>query len=364
MPERIENRRFPEIEVVDMRELEEQGAKRMLSSRLLEALEENLKRNKQTMLFLNRRGFFRLFVCKFCGAILTCPNCHVSLIYHLDYNKLMCHYCGYCTGPSQSCPDCKRTGLKSWGFGTERVEQELCELFPNARIARMDTDSTRKKGRAQAILKDFIDHNIDVLIGTQMITKGYHVPDVTLVGVIGADLSLGFPDFRAAERTFQLLSQVAGRAGRGRERGKVIIQTYNPDHYAIRAAISQDYEALYRTEMELREQLGFPPFSYLISLRLQGNSRDKTEECAAGLAERLKKTVEKWPKKGREIQILGPAEAPIAKLRGKYRWQILIKAKRPLLAQRLLEVARKKSEQGFRTKGVQIILDVDPYQMM
>jgi len=364
MPERVENRQFPEIELVDMKEVEGQGVNRMLSPRLLEALDENLRQKKQTILFLNRRGFFRLFVCRFCGNILTCPNCNVSLIYHLDHNKLMCHYCGYHSAPAESCPACNRNGLKSWGFGTERLEHELADLFPGARVARMDADSARRKGVAQSTLKDFICHKIDILLGTQMITKGYDVPDVTLVGVIGADLSLGFPDFRAAERTFQLLSQVAGRAGRGGDRGRVIIQTYNPDHYAIQAAISQDYDALYQKEIELRKQLGFPPFTYLICLRLQGNSRDQTEGSAKSLAERLKKTLQMWPKKGKEIQILGPAEAPIAKLRGKYRWHILIKAKQPFLAQRLLQVARTNSEQGLKTKGVQIILDVDPYQMM
>lgn len=364
MPQRVENRQFPEVEIVDMKELGETGTNRILSPRLLEALEENLQRNKQSMIFLNRRGFFRLFVCRFCGSVLTCPNCNVSLIYHLHLNRLVCHYCGFQEGPQERCPKCNRAGLKSWGFGTERLEHELKDRFPRARIARMDTDAARRKGKAQAILKDFINHDINILVGTQMITKGYDVPEVTLVGVVDADFSLGFPDFRAAERTFQILSQVAGRAGRGSERGKVIIQTYNPSHYAIQAAVSQDYKALYEKEIQLREQLGFPPFAYLVSLKLQGNSRENTERAAKQLGERLRKTLKKWPKKGKQIAVLGPVEAPIAKLRGKHRWQILIKAPRPYLAQELLRVAKKSSEYDFKSKGVQLILDVDPYQMM
>ena len=364
MPQRVENRPFPEVEIVDMKELGQAGTSCTLSPQLLEALEENLARNKQSMIFLNKRGFFRLFVCRFCGAVLTCPNCNVSLIYHLNLNKLVCHYCGFRERPKERCPTCNRAGLKSWGFGTERLEHELKDRFPRARIARMDTDAVRRKGRALAILRDFINHDINILVGTQMITKGYDVPEVTLVGVVDADFSLGFPDFRAAERTFQILSQVAGRAGRGSERGKVIIQTYNPSHYAIQAAVSQDYEALYTKEIQLREQLRFPPFTYLVCAKLQGNSRKNTEEAAKQLSERLRKTLERWPKKGKEIAVLGPVEAPIAKLRGKYRWQILIKSTRPYLAQELLREAKKSFEQDLRSKGVQLTLDVDPYQMM
>jgi len=364
MPHRVENRQLPEIQIVDMKQVAGPGHNCTLSPQLIEAVEANLRREKQSIIFLNRRGFFRLFVCRLCGSVMTCPNCNVSLVYHLKRNRLICHYCGFNEGPRQRCPKCNRDGLKSWGFGTERLEHELKDRFPSARIARMDTDAARTKGRMQIILKNFLNHKIDILLGTQMITKGYDVPDVTLVGVVDADFSLGFPDFRAAERTFQILTQVAGRAGRGSERGKVIIQTYNPEHYAIRSAVSQDYEALYRREIQLRKQLRFPPFSYLISLRLQGNSPDNTEQSAKQLAERLRKTIQKWQTKGRELTVLGPAEAPIAKLRGKYRWQILIKANRPYLAQDLLRIARKSSGYGLKSKGVQLIVDVDPYQMM
>ncbi len=364
MPKRVKNRQFPEMEIIDMKELDQGGRRHIVSPRLMEALEENLRRGKQSMIFLNRRGFFRLFVCRLCGAVLTCPNCNVSLIYHLQDATLMCHYCGFKKEPQQRCPICNMPGLKSWGFGTERLEQELKDRFPGARIARMDTDAARKKGIARAIIRDFINNDISILLGTQMITKGYDVPEVTLVGVVDADFSLGFPDFRAAERTFQILSQVAGRAGRGSEKGRVIIQTYNPGHYAIQAAISQDYEALYEKEIGLREQLGFPPFTYLIALKLQGNSKENTEEAAWQLSERLRRTLQGWLKKGKQIMVLGPAQAPIAKLRGKYRWQILIKAKKAFLAQELLRVAKKTSERDLRTRGVQLILDVDPYQMM
>jgi primosomal protein N' (replication factor Y) len=254
--------------------------------------------------------------------------------------------------------------LKAYGFGTEKLEHELEELFPDARITRMDTDITRRKGQAFKILKKFGDHEIDILVGTQMITKGYDFPMVTLVGVIAADLSLGFPDFRAGERTFQILSQVAGRAGRGSQRGKVIIQTFNPDHYAISTATAHDYQLFFEKEKELREQLGYPPFSRLTCLRLDGNNKEKTAEAAHDLSLKIRAILSKWPKRGKEIQVLGPAEAPISRIKGKYRWQILVKSKNASLLQHLLNEIERLSKKLLRSSGVHLILDVDPYQMI
>jgi len=254
--------------------------------------------------------------------------------------------------------------LRSYGFGTEKLEHELKELFPNARIGRMDKDSTRRKGEALRILKRFSDHETDMLVGTQMITKGYDFQGVTLVGVIAADLSLGFPDFRAGERTFQLLSQVAGRSGRGSRRGKVIIQTFNPEHYAIRTATGHDYLAFFEKEMELRGQLGYPPFCHLACLRLKGNNREKTAEAVRRFSLGARGILTKWPKRGKEIQVLGPAEAPISRLKGKHRWQILIKSKSVSLLQHFLTEIERRYKKGLQTSGVNLVLDVDPYQML
>jgi primosomal protein N' (replication factor Y) len=254
--------------------------------------------------------------------------------------------------------------MKAYGFGTERVEQELREVFPDTRIARMDRDSTRRKGQSFLILKRFSEQEIDIMVGTQMITKGYDFPEVTLVGVIAADLSLGFPDFRAGERTFQILSQVAGRAGRGEQRGKVIVQTFNPEHYAIVTARDHDYASFFQREMELREQLGYPPFSYLACLRLQGNNSEITAKMTQRVAGGARGVLERWPKRGREIQVLGPVEAPLAKLRGKYRWQILIKCKKAELLHYFLKEIDALTRKVLRGSGVSLIVDVDPYQML
>ncbi|MCD6296847.1 MAG: primosomal protein N' [Deltaproteobacteria bacterium] len=365
MPERVEARPMPDVEIVDMKPMEdEQSENPILSPKLIDALGKNLTAGNQTILFLNRRGFHRLFLCRSCGQAVRCPNCDVTLTYHLKEDQLSCHYCGFYSGTRVKCPSCGREGLRSYGFGTEKLEHELRELFPNARIGRMDKDSTRRKGEAIRILKRFSDHETDMLVGTQMITKGYDFPEVTLVGVIAADLSLGFPDFRAGERTFQLLSQVAGRSGRGSRRGRVIIQTFNPEHYAIRTATAHDYPAFFEEEMELRGQLSYPPFSHLACLRLKGNNREKTAEAVHRFSLSVRGILTQWPKRGKEIQVLGPAEAPISKLKGKHRWQILIKSKSVSLLQHFLTEVERRYKKGLQSNGVNLVLDVDPYQML
>jgi primosomal protein N' (replication factor Y) len=228
----------------------------------------------------------------------------------------------------------------------------------------MDRDSTRKKGQTFNILKQFSDHKIDILVGTQMLTKGYDFPDVTLVGVISADLSLGFPDFRAGERTFQILSQVAGRAGRGEQKGKVIVQTFNPEHYAIVAAKEHDYVSFFEKERQLREQLGYPPFSYLACLRFQGNVKKTTDSMAQRIGLEMRHILGRWPKRGKNLQVLGPAEAPLAKLKGKYRCQILVKSKGAELLHYYLREVDKVSQNILRKSGVHMVIDIDPYQML
>ena len=365
MPDRIEKRPQPDIEIIDMKGLPGNDHRNeMLSPRLKEAIEQNLKDGKQAILFLNRRGYSRLYLCRSCGEALRCRNCDLTLTYHRKRNILACHYCGLHLEPQDKCPSCGHEGMKAYGFGTEKMERELTEIFPNARIARMDRDSTRRKGQPFTIIKRFSDNETDILVGTQMITKGYDFPNVTLVGVIAADLSLSFPDFRAGERTFQILSQVAGRAGRGDWKGNVIIQTFNPGHYAITTAKDHDFETFFEREKELREQLGYPPFSYLAFLRFQGNDRNRTAETAKNVGEGIKTLIKKWPKKGKEIQILGPAEAPLAKLKGKYRWQILVKSKGTGLLHYFLNEVEDFSKKMLRNSGVRMIMDVDPYQML
>jgi primosomal protein N' (replication factor Y) len=365
MPDRIESRPLPEMQIVDMKGVPDKNKKNgMISPHLKEALDRNLTEGKQAILFLNRRGFHRVYLCRFCGQSVRCANCDMALIHHLNKNLLACHYCGFHIPPHNTCPSCGRQGMRAYGFGTERVEQELKALYPERCVARMDRDSTRRKGHAFKILKKFSRHEIDILVGTQMITKGYDFPHVTLVGVIAADLSLGFPDFRAGERTFQLLSQVAGRAGRGEQRGTVIVQTFNPEHYAITAAERHDFEAFFQKEKALREQLGYPPFSYLVCLRLQGNNSKVATAMAARMGREISGILKKWPKRGKEIQVLGPAEAPLSKLKGKYRWQILIKCGRAVLLHYLLEEVQRVSKKILRSSGVSMIVDVDPYQML
>ena len=353
------------MQIVDMKGVLERNKKNgIISPTLREALDRNMAEGKQAILFLNRRGFHRVYLCRFCGQSVRCANCDMALIHHLRTNHLACHYCGFHIPRKNTCPSCGRQGMRAYGFGTERLEQELKEFYPERNVARMDRDSTRRKGHAFKILKKFSRHEIDILVGTQMITKGYDFPHVTLVGVIAADLSLGFPDFRAGERTFQILSQVAGRAGRGDRKGTVIVQTFNPQHYAITTAENHDFRSFFEKEKALREQLGYPPFSHLACLRLQGNNSNAAVNMAQRMGREISGILKKWPKRGKEIQVLGPAEAPLSKLKGKYRWQILLKSKGTGLLHYLLKEVEALSRNILRKSGVHMIIDVDPYQML
>jgi primosomal protein N' (replication factor Y) len=254
--------------------------------------------------------------------------------------------------------------MRSLGFGIERLEQEINDLFPTARVARLDTDSTRRKGRAGNILKNFGAGEIDILVGTQMITKGYDFPGVTLVGVVAADQSLSVPDFRAAERTFQLLCQVSGRAGRGTRPGKVLIQTFSPEHYAIKCAMNHDYKTFFEHEMALRTELDYPPMSHMACLLLQGNVRDTTVDAAEELKTIMTSVLDAWLDSGREIKVMGPVEAPIARLKGKYRWQLLVKSRNVGLMRHFLARCENHWNKRFRRTGVRLSIDIDPYNMV
>ena len=367
MPERILKREPPDITVIDMTSFEGGPAARddsIISPPLRMEIGESLAKGKQAILFLNRRGFSALYLCRFCGESIRCPNCEVSLTYHRYGNNLLCHYCGFRIQPPNRCPLCNREKLKPYGFGTERVVDTLKEVFPDARVERMDRDTMRHKGEVQQVLRRFSQYETDILVGTQMVTKGHDFPKVTLVGVISADLSLNCPDFRAAEITFQLLSQVAGRTGRGKLPGRVIIQTFNPSHYAITAARDHDYKRFFSYETRLRRQLNYPPFSSIANLRLLGNSRTKTERIAQQMGEKIGNILKRQSRGKKDIEVLGPVEPPIAKLKGKYRQQILIKSRRSGYLNRLLTEVGKGSAQILSSSGVRLIIDVDPYQMM
>jgi primosomal protein N' (replication factor Y) len=365
MPERIGKKPPPAITMIDMSEFEDtESGQGILSPPLQEAIGENVAKGEQAILFLNRRGFSVLYLCRFCGETVRCPNCELSLTYHKDSNTLLCHYCGFRIQPPQRCPRCGRERLKPYGFGTERLADTVAEIFPEARIERMDRDTMRHKGKVQQVLRRFRNKEVDILVGTQMVTKGHDFPNVSLVGVISADLSLNWPDFRAGETTFQLLSQVAGRTGRGTSPGRVIIQTYNPSHYAICAARDYDYEGFFSQEIGLRRRLTYPPFSSIVNLRFLGNSKSKTEQMAAHMKMRINGLLKGPLKSNKDIEVLGPVEAPIAKLKNKYRQQILIKSRRPARLNQLLKEVDRLSSRILGSSGVKLIIDVDPYQMV
>lgn len=360
MPERVKERPLPEIMIVDMKKhkpLDRDTG--LISAPLYEEIKRTLEHGKQVMLFLNRRGFVRLHICVFCGKSIKCINCDVALVYHYERRRLICHYCGYSIPLPQRCPHCNLKGLKKYGYGTERVESILKDIFPHTRIARMDRDSVSRKGESFRILRGFQRKDIDIIVGTQMITKGYNFPEVTLVGILMADLSLNFPDFRAGERTFQLLAQSAGRSGRGMERGKVIIQSFSPVHYTIKSAEKYNYQEFYKKEIALRKTLGYPPFVEMALLRLEGNKKSNVSRKALEISDTIRELYEKWFKE-QGISVLGPVEAPIFKLKGRYRYQILIKAKEREILKESLSQIKARAMSVLKGSGVSLVIDFSP----
>jgi primosomal protein N' (replication factor Y) len=323
---RVTPQTLPEIRLVDLRSQRGDKSLKVISRPLHNALDEVLRRGEQALLFLNRRGYARAVFCLFCGQVFQCRHCSVALTHHQDQDRLVCHYCGYTEAVPAHCPNCQSSAIKRYGVGTEKVESELKRLFPTARVARLDRDTAPHSGRALSVLKAFAAGDLDFMVGTQMITKGHHFPQVTLVGVIAADLSLFFPEYHAGERTFQLLSQVAGRAGRGEAKGTVLIQTYQPEHYVFQTVQSQDYDGFFQRELESRRQLGYPPFTRLALVRLSGPE----EEPVAREARRLAGVLENLRTRDQDlrarVRILGPAPAGLTRLQGRFRWQILIKS--------------------------------------
>jgi primosomal protein N' (replication factor Y) len=353
MPYRIENRPLPEVKLVDLRE--EFKVRRALFSELLtQAMADRLALKQQTILFLNRRGYAQFVLCRDCGWSAKCPNCAVSLAYHIYERALKCHHCEYTGRPPETCPDCGGLKVKAFGIGTEKVEEEVLNLFPHARIARMDRDTTSKKGAHGRILRDFRQGNADILIGTQMVAKGLDFPNVTLVGVVSADTAINMPDFRAAERTFQLLTQVAGRAGRGTTAGEVIIQTFSPDHYAVQAAIHHDYLAFYNQEILFRKELKYPPFSRFANLISSDVHELKAQARATALAAALERTMPD------SIEIIGPSAAPIARLKNQFRYHVALRAPVDAPISALVAEAMALLSTSER---LGISIDIDPLNM-
>lgn len=353
---RIENRRLPEITIVDMKEENRRsGRMNFFSRRLITAMEARLEKGEQVILFLNRRGYSPVVICGKCGHVQNCPHCSVSLTLHMASRKMLCHLCGAEHKPLRRCPRCGSKSLRLLGAGTQRLESMISKFFPEYRVGRMDSDSMVGKGVHARILGEFTRGEIQILLGTQMIAKGLHVPNVTLVGVISADTALNLPDFRASEQTFQLLTQVSGRAGRGDVPGEVIVQTYAPRHPAIIAARDGDYEAFYRRELAFREELGYPPAKRLVLVTLRG----RNEQAVKWFSGQYSKMLAAQAPRGMET--LGPAPSPIARVRGYYRWQLVCKGGNG----REVNEALKAVSTGLRAgKNIQILVDVDPVSML
>lgn len=322
---RINHRKLPDIKIVDMREELNRGNNTIFSRELYNSIKENLDNKKQTILFLNRRGYSTFVSCRKCGYVIKCNECSISMTYHLNENRLKCHYCGSTVIPPKICPVCKSKYIKYFGVGTEKVEELTKKMFPNAIVKRMDMDTTSRKGSYDSILEKMKNNKIDILIGTQMIAKGLDFKNVTLVGVIAADTTLNLPDFRASERTFQLITQVAGRAGRGEFEGKVIVQTYNPDHYSIQCAQDYDYESFYNKEIMLREEFKYPPFINIISIVMYGEDNRLVEMKSKEVYNVLVNKIKNNKLYNVLDDIIGPYPAPLEKIKNNYRYQILIK---------------------------------------
>lgn len=366
LKERINNHLLPQIKVIDMREELNKGNTSIFSEELFNSLKENLSRGKQSILFLNRRGFSTFVSCRKCGYVVKCNYCDISMTYHRNKNKLRCHYCGLAINPPNICPVCKSKYIKYFGIGTEKVEDFTKKLFPQAKVARMDMDTTSKKGSHEAILEDMKSGKIDILIGTQMISKGLDFQNVTLVGIIAADTTLNLPDFRSPERTFQLITQVAGRAGRGYNDGKVILQTYDPNHYSIIFSKDHDYTSFYNTEIKLREEFLYPPFVELISIIVYGHDNVKVETISKEIYNLIKGGIYWLDEEEMNKYLIGPYPAPLEKINNNFRWQILIKSHKKDIdsLKSLIKGVCINNEYKLNTEGIKISIDVNPNSIL
>ncbi len=343
---------LPSVDIID---LKGQALEGEISNIFIEAIQEALEKDEQVLLLLNRRGYSPFVVCADCGQSFHCPNCDITLTYHQYKQQLRCHYCDHATVVPDQCSKCQGGNIEPQGAGTEKIEQELGELFPTAKIVRMDRDTTTRKGAHQQIIAAMMERKIDILVGTQMIAKGHDFPGVTVVGVLGADAVLNFPDFRSGERSFSLFTQVAGRAGREFGGGRVYIQSYNPTHYALTSAAQQDYHGFYQQELPFRQELGYPPCGHLVNLVLAGNNGNQVGKVANEFCNYLLSIAG-------DVEILGPSPCPLALLRGKTRFQILLKSTERIALRNLLQ--QFSTEIKKIPKQVSLSIDVDPVDML
>jgi len=356
LPERVEGRPLPPVRLLDLRA----GGGRLepLTAELSAALAANLAARGQSLLFLNRRGFANFLQCRACGDPVMCPNCSVTFTYHQKWRALRCHYCDHTVPPPARCASCGEPALHTWGVGTEQLEALLRARLPGARVARMDRDTTRRKGSQGALLRTWSAGGLDVLVGTQMITKGHDVAGVTLVGVVHADASLNFPDFRAAERTFQLLAQVAGRAGRGERPGRVFVQTLQPEHYSLQAAAAHDFARFAAAELAARRAAGYPPFARLVLLRAEGAQPAQVDRIAGETARALREAAPD------QCTVLGPAPAPLERLRQRHRRHVLVRGRNGAALRRCVGAVLPALRAAARAADVRLVVDVDPHSML
>jgi primosomal protein N' (replication factor Y) len=357
LPERIERRPLAKVTLIDMRqEFQETRKNATFSRALIDAITERLENGEQTMLLLNRRGFSSFVTCRACGQRIECDNCSVTLTYHRRDRRLLCHYCNFSTRVPERCPKCDSEYIQFVGFGSERVEDELHGLFPKARIARLDRDAVHGKHDFENILSGFRSGDFDILVGTQMIAKGHDIPNVTLVGIVNADIGLGLPDFRAAERTYQLLTQAAGRAGRGETPGIVLIQTINPEHYAVQCAAAQDYEMFYRKEIDYRRAMSYPPFTALANIIIRGVRDEDALAKSAALGRLFQPAPE-------GVRVLGPAAAALSRLKNEYRYQMLVKASSRIKLAEVMSAIRRFAH-AEKWNPTSLVIDVDPVTLL
>ena len=353
MDTRINKQPLPQVTVIDMREEAHFSNNMIFSKTMIASIQQTLQRNEQIILMLNRRGYSSFMMCRDCGFVLKCPNCDISLTLHMDTHSMKCHYCGHEEPIPRVCPSCNGKRIRYYGTGTQQVEVELQKIFNKARILRMDVDTTRRKGAHTQILNKFGRHEADILLGTQMIAKGLDYPNVTLVGVLNADTALGMADFRASEKTFQLLTQVSGRAGRADKKGEVIIQTYNPDHYAIRLAKEQNYEFFFRKEMSIRHQGVYPPYYYTVQITASSRDEGQAAKKMYQIYGEIKKHLSS------KAVILGPTPQPVARINNRYFYQIIVKYKRENEMFAYLDDVLHKSQKDERN-GIKIMIDREP----